>query len=591
MSKIFAALRRCKKLDDNDNTTQLSRCLGLFDLTSLGVGSTLGLGVYVLAGAVAKTVAGPAVTLSFLVAAIASAFAGLCYAEFASRVPKAGSAYIYSYVSVGEFIAFTIGWNLILEYAIGTASVAKGMAVYIDTLFNNTMARTMTAAAPINVSFLADYPDFFAFGLVILITLLLGIGVSESTKLNNVFTALNMTTVIIVVVAGAIKSNPANWNIKLADIPPEYVSQAGEGGFMPWGVAGVMAGAAKCFFGFVGFDCVATTGEEAKNPKRDIPLSIVLSLIIIFLSYFSIATVLTMMLPYYLQDAEAPFPYVFEQANLPVIKWIVTVGAIFALCTSLLGAMFPLPRVLYAMASDGVLFRPLAAIEPRTKTPLLATAISGFLSAIMAAMFNLNQLIDMMSIGTLLAYTIVATSVLILRYEEEDVSVSTEKVSTSAGGLAAALRQGCNLLGLKYPTQLSSTIAKTTIALFFVVALAACVVFRVGDEVGPGGAVVGAALGAALVALLVVLYRQPTNNVTHLSFKVPLVPLVPYLSVCMNVYLMVQLDYQTWVRFIIWLVIGYLIYFFYGIRNSSLNAWPPAGKLGDKDKTQVVTKF
>lgn len=584
--KIFATLRRCKKIDYDDDTTQLSRCLGLFDLTSLGVGSTLGLGVYVLAGAVAKTVAGPAVAISFLVAAISSVFAGLCYAEFASRVPKAGSGYNYSYVSVGEFIAFTIGWNLILEYAIGTASVAKGMAVYIDTLFNNTMAKTLTAATPINVSFLADYPDFFAFGLVLLVTILLGIGVNESAKMNNVFTALNVLTVTVVVVAGAVKSNPANWNIKLADIPPEYVSQAGEGGFMPWGVAGVMAGAAKCFFGFVGFDCVATTGEEAKNPKRDIPLSIVLSLIIIFLSYFSIATVLTMMLPYYMQDAEAPFPYVFEQVNLPVIKWVVTVGAIFALCTSLLGTMFPLPRVLYAMACDGVLFRPLAAIHPKTKTPLLATAISGFLSAIMAAMFNLKQLIDMVSIGTLLAYTIVATSVLILRYEEEDVSVGTEKISARGRGVLAVLGQGCNLLGLKNPTQLSSTIAKITIAVLFVVALATCVVLSVD-----GGAVAGAILGAILVVLLVVLYRQPTNDVSHLSFKVPLVPLVPYLSVCMNVYLMVQLDYQTWVRFFIWLVIGYLIYFLYGIRNSSLNASPPTGKVDDKDKSQVVTKF
>ncbi|XP_026331681.1 cationic amino acid transporter 2-like, partial [Hyposmocoma kahamanoa] len=300
-SRIFRSLRRCKSLTDSDTPSQLSRCLGLVDLTALGVGSTLGLGVYVLAGAVAKNEAGPAVTISFLVAAIASAFAGLCYAEFAARVPKAGSAYVYSYVSVGEFIAFSIGWNLILEYVIGTASVAKGMSNYIDTLFNKTMETTMTELAPINVSFLAKYPDFFAFTLVMLITILLAIGVRESTKLNNVFTALNITTVIIVVVAGAIKSDPANWRIKPEEIPEEYKAKAGEGGFMPWGFAGVMTGAAKCFFGFVGFDCVATTGEEAKNPKRDIPLSIVLSLLIIFASYFSVATVLTMMWPYYLQ--------------------------------------------------------------------------------------------------------------------------------------------------------------------------------------------------------------------------------------------------------------------------------------------------
>ncbi|KAG6449184.1 hypothetical protein O3G_MSEX005916 [Manduca sexta] len=582
-ARILAVLRRCKRLDDDDNSTQLARCLGLLDLTALGIGSTLGLGVYVLAGAVAKTVAGPAVTISFLVAAIASAFAGLCYAEFAARVPKAGSAYVYSYVSVGEFIAFTIGWNLILEYVLGTASVAKGMALYIDSLFNNTMAKAMTEAAPINVSFLATYPDFFAFGLVMIITVLLGIGVAESTKLNNVFTGLNLLTIITVVVAGATTSDPANWNIKLSDIPPEYVSKAGEGGFMPWGVAGIMAGAAKCFFGFVGFDCVATTGEEAKNPKRDIPLSIVMSLVVIFVSYFSIATVLTMMLPYYLQDADAPFPHVFTEANMPVIKWIVTIGAIFALCTALLGTMFPLPRVLYAMGSDGVLFRPLAKINPKSQTPILATFVSGLLSATMAALFNLNQLIDMMSIGTLLAYTIVATSVLILRYEEES-PIPVQAALPIPETPLSVVRQTFNLLGLKYPSQLSATIAKSTISILFVVALVTCVLLR--WEVS--GAALGV-LGAALVLLLVVLYRQPRNNVQDLSFAVPLVPLVPYLSVCMNVYLMVQLDYQTWVRFTIWLIIGYLIYFFYGIRNSSLSDLPAKSQVDEKKQNHVVT--
>ncbi|KAF9424184.1 hypothetical protein HW555_000577 [Spodoptera exigua] len=577
--RIFNALRRCKQLEDGDNSTQLDRCLGLLDLTALGVGSTLGLGVYVLAGAVAKTVAGPAVCISFLVAAVASAFAGVCYAEFAARVPKAGSAYVYSYVSVGEFIAFTIGWNLILEYVIGTASVAKGMALYIDSLCNNSMARAMTEAAPINISFMADYPDFFAFALVMLITVLLGIGVKESTKLNNVFTALNLITVIVVVIAGAVKSNPANWRIPLEDIPDEYKSQAGAGGFAPWGVAGIMAGAAKCFFGFVGFDCVATTGEEAKNPRETSHC--------LLCCLWCIATVLTMMLPYYLQDADAPFPHVFTEANLPVIKWIVTIGAIFALCTSLLGAMFPLPRVLYAMGSDGVLFRPLAAINKRTQTPVMATILSGLLAAIMAALFNLNQLIDMMSIGTLLAYTIVATSVLILRYEEES-TIQLHATKPAPETPFSVFKQLFNLLGLKYPTQLSYVIAKCTIMIFFVVALATCALLRWEQAEAALGV-----LGAALLVLLVVLYRQPRNNVENLSFTVPLVPLVPYLSVCMNVYLMVQLDYQTWVRFIIWLAIGYMIYFFYGIRNSSLNVKnePQTNGVIEEKRQVVTTKF
>ncbi|CAB3261035.1 unnamed protein product [Arctia plantaginis] len=591
--KLISAFRRCKEFKD-DNSTPLARCLGLIDLTGLGIGSTLGLGVYVLAGAVAKTVAGPAVTISFLVAAIASAFAGLCYAEFAARVPKAGSAYVYSYISVGEFIAFTIGWNLILEYVIGTASVAKGMALYIDSLCNKTMENKMKEVAPISVSFLAEYPDFFAFGLVAVITVLLGIGVKESTKLNNVFTALNLMTVIVVVVTGAIYSNTANWRIDPADIPDEYKAVAGNGGFAPFGMAGIMAGAAKCFFGFVGFDCVATTGEEAKNPKRDIPLSIILSLVVVFLSYFSVATVLTMMLPYYLQDAKAPFPYVFTVVDLPAIKWIVTIGAIFALCTSMLGAMFPLPRVLYAMGSDGVLFRPLSIIHAKTKTPLLATALSGLLAASMATIFDLDQLIDMMSIGTLLAYTIVAISVLILRYEEQqDLQLQGTKPAPETPYEVG--KQLFNLLGIKYPSQLSSSIAKVTMLIVFGLALVTCILLRCET-----GSVALGVLGAALLVLLVVLYRQPRNDVSGLSFAVPLVPLVPYLSMCMNIYLMVQLDYQTWVRFIIWLVIGYLIYFFYGLKHSSLNEKNipklngngTNGVNGVKDeKRTVTTKF
>lgn len=212
---------------------------------------------------------------------------------------------------------------------------------------------------------------------------------------------------------------------------------------MPFGFNGVMMGAAKCFYGFVGFDAVATTGEEAKNPQRNIPIAIVASLVIILLAYFSISTVLTMIWPYYdqvriraftvivcslrtptniyfllllyFQNVDAPFPYVFDKIGWATIKWIVNIGAAFALCTSLLGAMFPLPRILYAMGSDGVIFKILAVVHPKTMTPILGTVISGLFTGVMTLIFNLQQLIDMMSIGTLLAYTIVAISVLILR--------------------------------------------------------------------------------------------------------------------------------------------------------------------------------
>nr|CAD7601137.1 unnamed protein product [Timema genevievae] len=395
--------------------------------------------------------------------------------EFASRVPKAGSAYVYSYVCVGEFVAFIIGWNLILEYVIGTASVARGLSNYIDALTDNVMHKTMVEVMPININFLSDYPDFLAFGIIMLLAVLLAIGVKESTIMNNLFTVLNMIVIAIVIVAGSIKADVYNWNIPKAEIPAN-VTTAGEGGFMPFGVAGVMAGAAKCFYGFVGFDCIATTGEEAKNPQRSIPIAIVISLIIIFLSYFGISTVLTMMWPYYDQDSDAPLPYVFMMVGWPVIKWIVTVGAVFALCTSLLGAMFPLPRILYAMAMDGLLFRFLAKVHPRSQTPLLATILSGLLAGVMATIFDLQQLIDMMSIGTLLAYTIVAICVMILRYEDppqekyEFPASQNHKVTFGNEDLFSAvlrsLKHLFNLSMIKYPDETTTAISRWAIVIF-----------------------------------------------------------------------------------------------------------------------------
>lgn len=543
----------------DESESQLARVLTLVDLTALGVGSTLGLGVYVLAGSVAYEQAGPAVAVSFALAAIASAFAGLCYAEFAGRVPRAGSAYVYSYVTVGEFVAFTIGWNLILEYVIGTASVARGLSGYLDALINNTMSTTLKNTMPINVAFLGEYPDFFACGMVILLGCLLAFGVKESSLLNNIFTCVNMLTVCIVLVAGAIKADPSNW--ALTDVP----DGAGVGGFMPYGWAGVMAGAAKCFYGFIGFDVVATTGEEAINPKKNIPLSIIISLVIIFLAYFGVSTVLTMMWPYYLQNPDAPFPHVFEEVGWIAIKWIVTVGAIFALCTSLLGAMFPLPRVLYAMGKDGILFKCFANVNSYTKTPLISSIIAGLFSAIMALIFDLHQLIEMMSIGTLLAYAIVAICVLVLRYQQDDIQMKTVRIQ-----MPVVMRQLFNLNFIKEANTLTSNITKVAIVVFFIFSLITCSVIKFVDisSDNPWGIVALSLLIVLLLLILLSIQRQPESSM-ELTFKVPFVPFIPCISVFFNIYLMFQLDVNTWIRFLVWIGLGYLIYFFYGIRNST----------------------
>lgn len=380
MSAFIEKLTRHKYIDFSKvEDTKLARCLNTFDLTFLGIGSTLGAGIYVVAGQVAKETAGPSVTISFLIAALASVLAGLCYAEFGARVPKTGSAYVYSYVTVGEFWAFVIGWNLILEYVIGTASVARAWSSYFDTIVDNRIHNFFSKYVSMHVSWLSPYPDLFALMITLLLTVILAIGVKESSRFNNVFTGVNLLVVLYVTICGIFKADSKNWDLPANEIPNSTLPSqpAGHGGFFAYGFSGMMSGAATCFYAFVGFDAIATTGEEVQNPQRAIPISIVVSLTVCFLAYFGISAILTLMVPYYMLDSEAPLPVVFEHVGWPVAKYVITVGSLCGLSTSLLGAMFPMPRVIYAMADDGLLFWFLAKINDRFKTPFIATIISG----------------------------------------------------------------------------------------------------------------------------------------------------------------------------------------------------------------------
>ncbi|XP_076333201.1 cationic amino acid transporter 3-like [Tachypleus tridentatus] len=620
------ALIRRKRLKSSDSEdTNLHRCLSTLDLTALGIGSTLGLGIYVLAGQVASTKAGPSVTLSFFVAALASVFSGLCYAEFGARVPKAGSAYVYSYVTVGELMAFTIGWNLILEYVIGTASVARGYSGYIDSITKNyTIQRGLREVLPINLTGISKYPDFLALGITLLLTIMLVVGVKESSQFNNIFTGLNLLIVFYAVITGSFKANIHNWQLSKSEIPQNTENRNyGNGGYFPYGFSGMMQGAATCFYGFVGFDVIATTGEEVKNPQKAIPLSIITSLTVTFLAYFSVSAVETLIWPYWDQNQTAPLPYVFQMLGWPVAKWIISVGALAGLSTSLLGAMFPLPRVLYAMASDGLIFRQLANIHQHFKTPVLGTVISGVFAGMMAMMFDVNELADMMSIGTLLAYSLVAVSVLLLRYKEqvdtiqlrsaakslvEDVDLlhessqpessidpifkrnpvhskdSETSLSVSNSMLLSAehftfqqmIHQLFNLNKLRAPTQLSSKLSTYLVAGLVILVLVFHA-FLVGFEnrlSSPESQniipflVPVSAVAILLFTLLVALWLQPSEN-SHLSFKVPFVPFIPFLSIFVNLYLMMKLSSTTWIRFGVWMVVGFAIYFGYGIRQSS----------------------
>ncbi|KDR23201.1 High affinity cationic amino acid transporter 1 [Zootermopsis nevadensis] len=586
MSAIVQFVRKLNKKkvfqDSTLSETKLARKLNAIDLTALGVGSTLGVGLYVLAGAVSKTVAGPAVVLSFLLAAIASVFAGLCYAEFGARVPRAGSAYVYSYVCVGEFVAFIIGWNLILEYVIGSASVARGLSRYLDSLLNETMAETFRETMPVGTSSLAlsPYFDMFAFLISVILAVALALGVKESSSVNNLFTIVNIGVVLFVIFAGSFKADPKNWKIKKEDIDIDKREAAGEGGFFPFGVSGAIKGAATCFFGFVGFDCVATTGEEVRNPQKAIPIAIIASLAIILLSYFGVSTVLTLMWPYYLQDPDAPIPKVFVEIGWPVAQWIVTIGGMFGLCASLFGAMFPLPRIIYAMAMDGLIFRFLGQVHHHFKTPFYGTLIAGLLTGLMAAIFDLDQLVSMMSIGTLLAYTIVAACVLLLRYEDFDVYggsdiISSEYIeSTNLVTLKEPVsfktvsKQMFNPFRIKHPTSLSSRVVAAEVLAFGVLStlLGLCVIFWESDlaDLNPWALSVTTFIAAILVLILLSVSLQPTSSVP-LSFKVPFVPVIPAVSILINIYLMLKLDADTWIRFGVWMAIGEFCFFLFKI--------------------------
>ncbi|CAH8515260.1 unnamed protein product [Schistosoma haematobium] len=648
---FFISLNRKKVIDKRESPkVELRRCLTIFDLTALGVGTTLGAGVYILVGDVAKFTAGPGVILSFLIAAVASVLSGLCYAEFGARVPQSGSAYVYSYITVGEIMAFTIGWNLILEYVIGIASVARAWSSNFDGILNGQIEEFFKKHLTLNLPGLAEYVDPLAVGLIILMTILLSIGVRESAMINNVFTIVNLCVIIFVVVTGLIYANIDNWKV----IPENVLinntvkrTDLGNGGFFPFGLNGVLSGAGTCFFAFVGFDIIATTGEEVRNPQTAIPISIIGCLLICFLAYGLISATLTLMVPYYSISSVAALPLAFSRHGLQWAKYIISTGALCALTTSLLGSMFPLPRILYAMATDGLLFGFLNRINSKVKTPLLGTIVSGVIGCIMTAVFSLQDLVDMMSIGTLLAYTLVSVSVLLLRGQQMSIgycigdtkdytevlmddeswpadklplsdeksyplkflnevadntlsndkepsngpdeysdhnkpSISSNNVDSSS--LSTALKQTNNSplpdnihldistyfrrcfkreLGQDKPSQTTELIYKINSYLLH----------KLPEEVTKNMIVtisIWTFVGLMILISIIIcsaLARQPENK-TPVAFKVPGVPWIPAISIFINVYLMVKLSGATWIRFLVWMIIGFTIYFGYGYWHS-----------------------
>uniref|UniRef100_H2ZMR7 Cationic amino acid transporter C-terminal domain-containing protein n=1 Tax=Ciona savignyi TaxID=51511 RepID=H2ZMR7_CIOSA len=602
-------LSRLKTVDEETmGESKLARVLTVFDLTALGVGATLGAGVYILTGSVAKDTTGPSVVISFLIAALTSILSGLCYAEFGARVPKAGSGYVYSYVTVGECCAFVIGWNLILSYVIGAASVARAWTGNFDALIGNKIKTHMLSCCSMDVPGLAEYPDIFSFAIVMLLTALIAFGVKEFALVNKVFTVLNIGVILFVVIAGLTQADIHNWNWTTDEIHDYFgmVTQTtidmtpyGTGGFMPFGFGGLISGTATCFYAFVGFDCIATTGEEAINPQKSIPLGIVLSLAVCCIAYLAISATLTLMRPYFLLDTLAPLPVAFEEVGMSWASYPVAVGAICALSTSLLGAMFPMPRIIYAMAIDGLLFEFLANVHKKTKTPLVATFLSGTLAGIMAVFFDLKELVDLMSIGTLAAYTLVATSVLLLRYQPDATPGDSKPITQSTESFeirmliqpksslptqtVSSIVNWCTVAsGMYLRSSVKTNLTALSMTLFSVTAVLA-------SSSGWNGASIAFSVIFMICSILpmICIGMQPQSN-KKLSFAVPLVPTVPALNMFVNIYLMVSLPPSTWYKMLIWLVMGGMIYVFYGIRNSAEN---PNNKARAEEKKARETEM
>jgi len=413
--KTVAALQQEAETDHS-----LKRALGAVNLLMLGIGAIIGTGIFVLTGTVAAENSGPAVVLSFVFAGVASVFAALCYAEFAALVPIAGSAYTYGYATLGELFAWIIGWDLILEYALGATTVAIGWSGYVVSFLDGIGIHIPAAfqAAPGTVVHLADGStvtavfNFPAVFIIALITTLLVIGIKESASVNDFIVFVKVGVVLLFIALVVWHINPHNWT---PFIPPNTGTRE------HFGFSGVMTGAGIVFFAYIGFDAVSTAAQETKNPQRDMPIGIIGSLIVCTLLYILVSAIATGAMSYKLLDVPDPIAVVADYVGLGWMSQLIKLGAIAGLSSVILVMLLGQSRVFYSMARDGLLPQFVNKVHPRFRTPYVTSIITGIAVAIASGFLNIREAASLVSIGTLLAFVIVSLGIIVLRRREPDL--------------------------------------------------------------------------------------------------------------------------------------------------------------------------
>jgi APA family basic amino acid/polyamine antiporter len=464
MSMSINKLLRKKSIDQLLSETKckggLKKALGALDLTMLGIGAIIGTGIFVLTGVAAAKYAGPGLVLSFIISGIACAFAALVYAEFASSVPVAGSAYTYSYVSLGEFMAWIIGWDLMLEYLLCASTVSIGWSGYFQILFGGFgihLPVWATGAIGSSPGAIFNLP---AVVITLIITLLLSLGVKEAARFNNIIVFVKLAAIFVFIFVAVWYVKPTNWTP-----------------FLPFGFKGVLGGAAVVFFAYIGFDAVSTAAEEVKNPKRDMPIGIIASLVVCTILYIIVSLILTGVVPYESLNIAAPVAFALQYIHQDWAAGIISLGALGGITTVLLVFLYGQTRVFFAMSRDGLLPKIFSEVHSRYKTPFFSTWLTGIIVAVIAGITPINTVAELVNIGTLSAFVFVSIGIIVLRKTQPDLPR---------------------------------------------------------------------------------------------SFRVPWVPLIPLLAAAFCLFLMLQLPLITWIRFLVWLVMGFAIYFGYGIRHSAL---------------------